>query len=94
VRARAGAESTVMTLACGEGGSRITALCDIGSGGGTSREEGEARALAGGVLASVGVERGHGTVREHGGIGAEQRKTAWGRGRKGGRGSWQVWPKS
>jgi hypothetical protein len=36
-----------VTLACGGDGSRTTASRDIGSGGGTSRKKGEARALAG-----------------------------------------------
>jgi hypothetical protein len=59
VHARAGAEITAVTLACGGGRSRTTASRDIGSGGGTSRKKGEARALAG-VRAQAGsstVER-------------------------------------
>jgi hypothetical protein len=47
VRALARAEITMVTLACGGGGSRTTASLDIGSGGGTSIEKGKARALAG-----------------------------------------------
>jgi hypothetical protein len=47
VRALAGAKITAVTLVCGGGGSPTTISRDIGSGGGTSREKGKARALAG-----------------------------------------------
>jgi hypothetical protein len=43
VRARAGAESTVMTSACGENGSHIPVPCEISSGSEISTEKEEAR---------------------------------------------------
>jgi hypothetical protein len=57
VRARAGAEVTAVTVACGGSGSRTTALRDLGSSGGASRKKGRARALAR-VRARAGVRRG------------------------------------
>jgi hypothetical protein len=39
VHARAGAEVTVTTSACGENGSRVPASCEISSGGRASREK-------------------------------------------------------
>jgi hypothetical protein len=73
VRARAGVEITAVTVACGGSRSRTMAPHDIGSGGGTSRKKGEARAPAG-VRARVRAEEWpQGAEARPGGRSAEQR---------------------